>query len=48
MTNEWMIALGKAVSALRFQANNREDLSEPARQELLNIVATLTEIYNEC
>lgn len=47
MKPEWLRAIGKAASALRFIASN--DYGEPtevAKKELLSIAATLVEIEN--
>ena len=42
--NEWLEALSKGASALRFSANNWECTSEEAKKELLRIVEHLNEI----
>ena len=43
---EWLIALSKASSALRFNAENFEH-TQPAKEELRKIADTLTEIETE-
>ena len=42
--DDWLRAIGKAASALRFVADNWEWNTEPAKAELRSIAASLTEL----
>jgi len=44
MSQDWLRAINKAASALRFTANSWDELTKPAKAELLSIATTLTEI----
>ena len=44
MKPEWLRAIAKAASSIRFTANNWEWMSDEAKQESMSIVDMLTEI----
>jgi hypothetical protein len=46
MRPEWLLAIAKAASSIRFTANNWEWVTESAKQESIKIADTLTEIEN--
>ena len=46
MRPEWLRAISKAASSIRFTANNWEWVTESAKQESMQIANTLTEIEN--
>ena len=46
MRPEWLLAIGKAASALRFTASNWEWLTDEAKRESKAIADTLTELEN--
>lgn len=46
MRPKWLRAIAKAASSIRFTADNWNWVTEPARQESLEIADTLTEIEN--
>lgn len=44
MKPDWLRAIGKAASALRFQANQNDWYTEASRNELIHIASVLSEI----